>query len=108
MYDPTLSSKSEGEPSSSRRAIYVAPLVHSLSLDELEFSDLSAISVDEDGIIEWVHPIDGSLSRKGQERVLEGVRAKYGGAQDEVETVWLEEGFICPGLIDTHTVSPPN
>jgi hypothetical protein len=98
---------SNGGPGASKGTVYITALVHSLSLDILEFSVLSALLVDEEGVIQWVEPLDSALPRAEREKEVDRVLADRGVAPKQVELVWLDEGFLCPGLIDTHTVRPP-
>jgi hypothetical protein len=97
----------DGSTGRTGSTVYVAPLVHSLSLDDLDVSALSAFSVNEDGIIEWVERLDASQSRDEQMKAVTQVLAIKEQAEVHGDLVWIEEGFICPGLIDTHTVRSP-
>lgn len=83
-----------------KRTIYVAPLVHSLSLNTLECSDLSYICVSSEGIIEWVEHVGTDTMN------LDQVLEKYDLSKRDIVIERMEEGFICPGLVDTHTVCP--
>ncbi len=99
---------------SSTRTIYRSAIVHSLSLTELQVIPDALVCVGDDGAIEWVDDLDqsGADGRDGRERgrgrIWEDVvreRARERGVRGAVRAVWLKEGFMCPGLIDTHTVS---
>ena len=82
--------------------MYIGSIVHSLSLDEIEYVSSAVLGVRE-GKIEWVEG-DVDVTR------LEEVLGKYGLERDGVDVVELAEGeFLSPGFVDTHTVSltPP-
>lgn len=92
-----------------RRTLYSTPLVHSLSLTELEVLPRALVCVDHLGIIEWVEKdcpgesVQEVALRHGI--VLGDESAGPGGSSGGVELVEVPEGeFIAPGLIDTHTV----
>lgn len=82
--------------------LYYGSIAHSRSLTELEVVEKALMLVDEQGIIGWVHrdvPSASSLQEVAAEHGLDITR-------DPVEVVELDEDeFLCPGLIDTHTVS---
>ena len=89
------------------RTLFLGPIVHSLSLTELEFLSSALLCVGQGGMIEWVEKdvVPSLLQEKaGEHGVL------LGGV--DVEVVELGEGeFLCPGMVDTHTVrlhQPPN
>jgi guanine deaminase len=83
--------------------LYHGSIVHSLSLDEIEYAVDTLVCVSDQGIILWIErDIDPST--------IQQVAATHGLILDDstqsVEIVQLGESeFICPGLIDTHTVS---
>ena len=80
------------------KTIYIGSYVHSLQLTQLEHVERAIICVDGNGIIEWIENI--------APEELQDVLAKYGLELDNVEVVELgTDEFLCPGLIDTHTVS---
>ena len=82
--------------------LYHGPIVHSLSLDELEYAVDALVCVSSDGIILWIEKnVDSSE--------LQQRAASHGlildGSNYAVEIVQLQgHEFLCPGLIDTHTV----
>jgi guanine deaminase len=86
----------------SPNTLYHGQFVHSISLTELEYL-VDALVYVADGAIAWIEKdVDGSL--------VQEIAARHGLTLDDpgLEVVSLEEGdFICPGLIDTHTVRPP-
>lgn len=80
------------------KTIYVGSYVHSLSLEELEEVEHGIICVDAEGTIEWV---EQAPAERLQEVVL-----GHGLSLDDADVVELEpEEVLCPGMIDTHTVS---
>jgi len=80
------------------KTVYIGSYVHSLQLTQLEHVERAIICVDGNGIIEWIENI--------APEELQDVLAKYGLESDNVEVVELSpDEFLCPGLIDTHTVS---
>ncbi|KAL7420713.1 hypothetical protein Q5752_004664 [Cryptotrichosporon argae] len=79
------------------RLLILGPVVHSLALNELVHLASAAICV-FDGIIQWLEP----CAPTG----LQDVCAKHGVDVESFEIVELTEGFLCPGLIDTHTHAP--
>lgn len=107
------------------RTVYLTPLVHSLSLTQLQYSDASAICVDRRGIIEWVEHFDDEDEDDADEDdgdkttvdpgdswdrdcgllELEEVLQLHGLMVEDVHIVRMDEGFVCPGFVDTHTVS---
>jgi len=83
------------------RSLYSGPVVHSLSLSQLEIIDSALFCVSVEGIIEWIErDVPGSF--------LQAAAAEHGVILREgegVEVVKLGPGeFFCPGLVDTHTV----
>lgn len=88
----------------SARTIHRTAFVHSLSLTELEVVPDALICVGPEGGIEWVERLDESAGRIPFVEVLrEFKRAK--GLEGDLKGIWMKEGFMCPGMIDTHTVS---
>lgn len=82
--------------------LYYGSIAHSRSLTELEVVEKALMLVDEHGVIGWVHRDVTSAS------LLQEVAAEHGLdiTRDPVGVVELDEDeFLCPGLIDTHTVS---
>lgn len=80
------------------KTIYIGSYVHSLQLTQLEHVERAILCVGEKGIIEWIENIASEE--------LQDLLAKYGLEPDNVEVVELSpDEFLCPGLIDTHTVS---
>jgi guanine deaminase len=81
--------------------LYHGTLIHSLSLTQLEVLPNALLCVsDTDGIIEW-------LERGVEGSEIQEVAARKGVILDGgVEVVVLGKGeVLCPGMIDTHTVS---
>lgn len=78
--------------------IYRTAIVHSSSPTEVEIIPDALLAVSDFGTILWVEDITSS----SQQTVDDVLRSKDAVG---VEVVELQEGFICPGLIDTHTVS---
>jgi hypothetical protein len=90
-------------PSSVMATLYYGSFVHSLSLDRLEYNVDSLIHVSPTGHIDWIE-------RQVQPDQLQQVASKHGVALTDTSSAltFIELGqdeFICPGLIDTHTVS---
>jgi guanine deaminase len=79
--------------------LFYGSFVHSLSLTELEHSVDSLIYV-RNGVIEWVEK-DVHSSQVQEVALTRGLVIGDGS----VEVVELGGDFLCPGLIDTHTVS---
>ena len=80
------------------KTIYIGSYVHSKTLEELEQVEHGMICVDEHGVIEWVE--------NGSPEQLQTIASGYGLSLDDVEIVELDEDeLLCPGFIDTHTVS---
>lgn len=82
--------------------LYIGGIVHSLSLDELAYYPRGLLFVGVDGTIEWLEEdVPAPLAQE--------VAASHGvviGDDAMVAVVELEsDQFLCPGLIDTHTVS---
>jgi guanine deaminase len=83
--------------------LYHGPIVHSLSLDELEYAVDALVCVSPDGTINWIE-------RNVDTSEIQDRAASHGlildGTNNAVEIVQLGgHEFLCPGLIDTHTVS---
>lgn len=78
--------------------LFLAPIVHSLSRETLEILPRALICV-RDGIIDWVVPVSPDSS-------AEGIARDRGVDWSTASKVIIDEGFFCPGLIDTHTVCP--
>lgn len=85
----------------SRNTLYYGSFVHSISLTELEYL-VDALVYVADGTITWIEKdVESSL--------VQEMAGRHGLNLDDMglEFVQLDEGdFVCPGLIDTHTVSP--
>lgn len=80
------------------KTVYIGSYVHSLSLTELEQVEHAIIAVGEGGTIEWIE-------HAAAEQV-QNILARHGLGIEDVELVELgPDDFLCPGLIDTHTVS---
>lgn len=82
------------------RTLYLGSWVHSLSIDHLEYVEKGIISVDQRGIIEWIEK-DVEISN------VQDIAMRYGLQLDDPDLEVIElssEEFLCPGLIDTHTV----
>lgn len=86
--------------------IYLAGLVHSISLVELEYSEFSAVCVSQEGVIEWVEHLDIAWKGDEDDTALDELLRLHGLNRRDVEVFRLKEGFLCPGLVDTHTVCP--
>lgn len=81
--------------------LYHGTLIHSLSLTQLEVLPDALLCVsDREGIIEW-------LERGVEGSEIQEVAVRKGVILDDgVEVVVLGKGeVLCPGMIDTHTVS---
>ena len=83
--------------------LYHGSVVHSLSLDEIEYAIDTLICVSDQGIILW-------LERDVDSSTIQQVASTHGLILDDssqsVEILQLGRSeFLCPGLIDTHTVS---
>lgn len=85
----------------STNTLYHGSFVHSRSLTELEYL-VDALVYVADGTIAWIeNDVEASL--------VQEIAGRHGLDLDDpaLQVVQLDEGdFICPGLIDTHTVSP--
>ena len=86
----------------SPRTLYHGSYVHAVSLEQsLEYVESALICVSELGIIEWIEKdVEGSM--------IQEIVMRHGVELDDskIEIVELaQEGFLCPGLVDTHTVS---
>jgi hypothetical protein len=83
--------------------LYHGSIVHSLSLDELEYAVDTLICVSDQGIILWIE-------RNVDPSTIQQVASTHGLILDDssqcVEILQLGQSeFLCPGLVDTHTVS---
>lgn len=81
--------------------LYHGTVIHSLSLTQLEVLPDALLCVsDREGIIEW-------LERGVEGSEIQEVAVRKGVILDDgVEVVVLGKGeVLCPGMIDTHTVS---
>jgi len=87
-----------GTDSQMSRTIYLGAIAHSLDLEQIEYVDHAIVSVGADGIIEWIeHAAPDQLQE---------IATRHSISLDDAEIVELEsEEFLCPGMIDTHTVS---
>lgn len=82
--------------------LYHGSIVHSLNLDELEYAIDALICVSPDGVILWIEK-DVESSQVQQRAASRGLILD--GSDSAVDIIQLEgHEFICPGLIDTHTV----
>ena len=95
-----------------RRTLYYGPMIHSISLNELEYLPSALLCVSPDGIIEWVEKVveNGQLGELGSKHGVgvQGIGEGEANEGSQLEIVRLDETngeFLCPGLIDTHTVS---
>lgn len=85
---------------------YVGSIIHSLSLRDLEFLTYAVLAVSETGHILFFEPVaiseadpDGDTTDTEKAKALLDKHCFHGNV------VYLEKGeFLCPGLIDTHTV----
>ena len=90
-----------------QRTVYRAAIVSSASPTEVEVLADALLCVSPLGRIEWVEPLPDNEDLKGEassDDPVQAVLARRGTGED-VDIVHLEEGFFCPLLIDTHTVS---
>lgn len=85
--------------------LYYGSYVHSLTLDDLEYTLDALIYIPSSGKIEWIE-------KDVPKELVQEVAGKHGlilGDGNEVELVELgEDEFLCPGFVDTHTVSTRN
>ncbi len=91
-----------------QRTLYHGPLIHSLSPNQLQSLPNALLCISSEGIIEWVEP-DVPENYLERTATKHGVMMSKDEVEDEVEVVRLDRGrgeFLCPGLVDTHTVSP--
>lgn len=78
--------------------IYLGAIAHSLDLQQIEYVDQAILCVGTDGLIEWIE--------HAAPEELQDIAAKHSVSLDDAEVVELDsDEFLCPGLIDTHTVS---
>ena len=78
----------------------MTPLVHSLALGHMEYLEKAVICVSSEGIIDWVE--------KDSTGALEDVLRHHNLIANDVRVHLVDATkgeFLCPGLIDTHTVS---
>ena len=82
--------------------IYHGPLVHSLSLTELQTLPRALLAVSESGTIEWL------IDDVEPSNLQEAVASKGWSLEDsKTEVLIAQPGeFLMPGLIDTHSVRP--
>jgi len=96
------------------RTLYLGPIIHSLSLKRLKVIESALICVSSEGVIEWVE-------EDVEKAQLQEIAARHGVFLDEggsgsgsgsgrggtgIDVVELGRGeVLCPGMIDTHTVS---
>lgn len=80
------------------RTIYLGAIAHSLDLQQIEYVNQAILCVGPDGLIEWVE--------HAAPEQLEEVAARHSLSLNDVQIVELDsDEFLCPGMIDTHTVS---
>lgn len=91
----------------SSNTLFYGSFVHSVSLTELEYL-VDALVYVSDGTIAWIEKeVDGSLLQETASK--HGLNLEDSSAAAGFTFVQLEDSeFICPGLIDTHTVSSAN
>jgi guanine deaminase len=89
------------------RTLYHGAVVHSLSLDQLEILPSALLCVSEEGVIDWVEKdVEESQIQEVASRHGVLLDDSAGGRSPGVEVISLGKGeFLCPGLVDTHTVS---
>jgi hypothetical protein len=97
--EPTLSASLM-----SSNTLFYGSFVHSVSLTELEYL-VDALVYVSDGTIAWIEKeVEGSLLQETAAR--HGLNLEDSSAVSGFTFVQLDDSeFICPGLIDTHTVS---
>jgi guanine deaminase len=85
-----------------KRQLFLGSIVTPVSLLELRYVKAGALGVDTDGVIQFVEDI----ASDHVEGALRDLLDKHGWKEGECEVVEMKQGeFLCPGLIDTHTVS---
>lgn len=77
--------------------LYLTPIVHSLSLSKLEMVPHALVAVSA-GRVAWVEHL------KDRQDPAEAAE-KHGIDYEAADKVVVSEGFMCPGFVDTHTVS---
>lgn len=80
---------------------YIGSMVHSLKRDSLEIMDTAILAV-RDGVIQWKRnvPSESELAT-----VLEDLlRTNSSSIPPNIELI--TDGFLCPGMVDTHTHAP--
>jgi hypothetical protein len=110
---PTHSNTPVGRMSP-RRTVYRSAIVSPASETEVEVLSDALICVGPTGKIEWVEDLtsrleDGAGDTEGAADedaalALQQALQKYDVELDQVDFVRLEEGFLSPGFVDTHTV----
>lgn len=95
-----------GSPSDvlARETWYIGPMVHSLSKDTLEVIDMCILAV-RDGVILWKRII------YSKEELHETLQEMLPANPDSMPAGRpachvIESGFLCPGMVDTHTHAP--
>lgn len=100
--------------SRTRRTVYRSAIVSSISETEVEVLPDALLCVGPEGRIEWVEDLASRLSGGEEEgdrleedmaRAVSEALEGHGTDLESVDFVWLEEGFLSPGFVDTHTVS---
>ncbi|KAL1407958.1 hypothetical protein Q8F55_004755 [Vanrija albida] len=81
--------------STSSATAYHGPVVHSLGLTQLQVLPSALVLV-----------VDGQIASLDEDVKREEVPALLASRGVEAELVLVDEGFLCPGLIDTHTHAP--
>lgn len=84
-----------------RAKLFIGSYAHSISLTELDCVERAFIFVSAEGRIEWIE------KDAAPERLQELATSRGLDLDDSaLEVIELEDGeFMCPGFIDTHTVS---
>lgn len=86
--------------SKSRRLVFHGSIIHSVSVEEVEFLEDALLVVDEDGKIVG---LKSNLPKSEIPRVL----SDLGYSTEASNTHYLKRGeFLIPGLIDTHNHAP--
>ena len=93
----------------SKKTVYRAAVVSSISPTEVEVLPDALLCVSPEGLIEWVENVDAEteavVDEMSSNDVQGDIMRRHDLTPEEVDFVHLQEGFLCPGLIDTHTVS---
>lgn len=80
---------------------YIGPMVHSLSRDTLEILEMGVLAV-RDGVILWKRAVaPGSELGAVLQELLP---ADNSSVPPNIEII--NDGFLCPGMVDTHTHAP--